>query len=274
VGHGRLGLLVGVAGGIAAGFGIAGLTDYALEEGGGFGVMVLGGGIGAIIGQKIGSSAGRPWEDPGRLQVSLAYAWTFSASRDVVAAFEASRFLATNDSHSIAPSVSVSYRVGRHLHTGLELSGVSAPSFRAGDSETFLTETVGGQSYGVVVSYAPMPAERRRLTYALGAGLDYYDVAVEGYFDPMLHAGYPEDQPHRASRKTDHTFGLQLRGSLEYWLVHDVSLQASLVGRWAGPIEVPGIELTHPLPDRARSLLGHSVDLSSIHFQVGFGMRF
>lgn len=273
-GHGRVGLLVGVAGGIAAGFVIASLTDYPLEEGGAYGVMLLGGGLGALVGQKIGSSVGRPWEEPGRLAVSLAYAWTTAkASRDLEAAFAASGFPATNDSHSIAPSVLASYRVARQLHAGLELSGVSPQWFRAMDAGTFLTESVGGKSYGIVVSYAPMPTERRRLTYALGAGLDYYDVTVESYFDP-IDASYPEDQPDRASRKTDHTLGLQLRGSLECWLVHDVSLQASVVGRWSGSIEVPEITLIHPLPDRTRSLPGHSVSLSSLHLQVGFGMRF
>jgi hypothetical protein len=207
--------------------------------------------------------------------VSLAYAWTTStASRDIEAAFACAGFRATNNTHSLAPSVSVSYRVGRNLHTGLELSGISAQWFQSADSGTFLGEDIGGASYGVFASYAPMPAERHRWTYALGAGFDYYDATVESYFDPMLQAGYPKDQPRRATHKTEPTVGIQLRGSLEYWLVHDVSLQASVVGRWAAPIEVPEIALTHPLPDRNRLLPAHSLDLSSLHFQVAFGMRF
>jgi hypothetical protein len=124
------------------------------------------------------------------------------------------------------------------------------------------------------VSYAPAPSERRRLTYALGAGLDYYAVTVESYFDPVLDSGYPEEQPLRASRNTHSMFGLQARGGLEYWLVSDVSLQVSLVGRWVRPIEFQGVALTHPQPGESRSLASHSVDLSSLQLSVGVGMRF
>jgi hypothetical protein len=79
-GHGLLGSLVGAAAGIAVGFAVAASTDYALKEGGAFGVMLLGGGLGGFVGHKIGSSAGRPWEEPGELQLSLRYAWTASSA--------------------------------------------------------------------------------------------------------------------------------------------------------------------------------------------------
>jgi opacity protein-like surface antigen len=168
----------------------------------------------------------------------------------------------------------VTYGIAGPFNTGVELSGIPGQWFRASDSGTYLTQLVSGQSYGVIVSYAPMPSESRRLTYALGAGLDYYSVTVESYFDPTLEGSYPEDQPFRASHRKDTTFGLQLRGGLEYALVPDVSLRVSLIGRWARPIEVPGVALTHPRPDLQRSLVAHSVDLSSVQVSVGVGMRF
>jgi hypothetical protein len=274
-GHGLSGLLIGAAAGIAVGFGVAAASDYALKEGGASAVLLLGGGLGGFVGHKVGSSAGRPWPDPGRLQVSLGYALTTSAaSRDIQAAFEDSSFPATNEHHPTAPSFSVTSGIAGPFNAGVELAGISGQWFRASDSGTFLTELVSGQSYGVIVNYAPMPSESRRLTYAVGAGLDYYSVTVESYFDPRLEGSYPEDQPFRASRMKDTTFGLQLRGGLEYSLVHDVSLRLSLIGRWARPIEVPGIALAHPLADQQRSLVAHSVDVSSVQVSVGVGMRF
>jgi hypothetical protein len=133
---------------------------------------------------------------------------------------------------------------------------------------------VGGRSLGLIVNYAPMPSARRRLTWSLGAGVDYYSVGVENYFDEGYDAGFPEDQPSRFSRSTDSTYGLQLRGSLDYYLVHDVSIQLGVIGRWVSPIEVEGISLTHPSPDLSRSLAAHSVDLSSVHLSIGLGMGF
>jgi hypothetical protein len=274
-GRGFYGLLLGAAAGMAVGFGVAAASDYPLKEGGAFGVMLLGGGLGGFVGHKVGSSTGRPWQDPGRLQVSLGYAWTASAaSRDIQSAFEDSSFPATNEHHPTAPSFSVTFGIAGPFNAGVELSGIPGQWFRASDSRTYLTQLVSGQSYGVIVNYAPMPSEHRRLTYSLGAGLDYYSVTVESYFDPSFEGPYPEDQPFRASRSRDPTFGLQLRGGLEYALVPDVSLRVSLIGRWARPIEVSGVALTHPLPDQQRSLVAHSVDLSSIQVSVGVGMRF
>jgi hypothetical protein len=119
-----------------------------------------------------------------------------------------------------------------------------------------------------------MPSELRRLTWTLGAGADYYSVSVENYFDPRLDTGYPEDQPFRFTHRRDHTFGLQLRGGLAYALVPDVSIKATVVGRWARPIEVPGIALTHPSPDHSKALVAHSVDLSSLQVSLGVAMRF
>lgn len=274
-GHGLSGFLIGVAAGIAAGFGVAAVSDYALKEGGGYAVLLLGGGLGGFVGQKVGSSAGRPWQDPGRLQVSLAYGWTISAaSRDIHAAFEDSGFPSTNARHPTAPSFSVTYGIVGPFSAGVELAGIPGLRFRGRDSGTSLSQNVSGQSWGVIMSYAPMPSERRRLTYAIGGGLDHYSVNVESYFDPTLAGSYPEEQPLRASRGRKHTFGLQLRGGLEYSLVHDVSLRASLIGRWARPIEVPGVTLAHPRPGQQRSLVAHSVDLSSIQVSVGVGIRF
>jgi hypothetical protein len=241
-GYGRWGLLLGAAGGMALGLAVAGMSDFPLKEGGGFGVMLLGGGLGAFVGHKIGSSAGKAWEDPGKLQVSVRQAWTMSAaSKDIQAAFDATAFSATNEQHSLAPSVAVTYRMGRRFNTGVELSGISAQWFRYGDSAAHLTESVGGRSLGLIVNYAPMPSARRRLTWALGVGVDYYSVDVENYFDEDFDAGFPEEQPSRFSRSTDSTYGVQLRGSLDYYLVHDVSIQLGVSGRWASPIEVEGI---------------------------------
>ena len=79
-GHGLSGLFIGAVAGVAVGFGVAAASDYPLKEGGGYTVILLGGGLGAFVGHKVGSSAGRPWHDPGRLQASLAYAWTTSAA--------------------------------------------------------------------------------------------------------------------------------------------------------------------------------------------------
>jgi hypothetical protein len=274
-GRGFYGLLLGAAAGIAVGLGVAAASEYALKEGGAFGVMLLGGGLGGFVGHKVGSSAGRPWEDPSRLQISLDYALTTSAvSQDIQAAFEASGLPATNQHHPTAPSLSVTYGISGPFSAGVELSGIPGQWFRASDPGTYLTQLVSGQSYGVIVNYAPRPSEHRRLTYSLGAGLDYYSVTVESYFDPSFEGPYPEDQPFRASRSKDPTFGLQLRGGLEYALVHDVSLRVSLIGRWARPIEVPGIALTHPRPDLQRSLVAHSLDLSSVQVSVSVGMRF
>jgi hypothetical protein len=48
-GHGLSGLLIGAAAGIAVGFGVAAASEYPLKEGGAFGVMLLGGGLGGRI---------------------------------------------------------------------------------------------------------------------------------------------------------------------------------------------------------------------------------
>lgn len=230
-GHGRWGLLLGTAGGIAAAFAVAAMTDTSLDEVGSFVVIPLGGGLGAFVGQKIGSSAGKPWEDPGKLQVSLRHAWTMSAaSKDIQAAFDESAFAATNEHYSIAPSVAVTYRLGRRFNTGLELSRLSA-HFRYSDSAAHLIEWVSGSSFGLVFNYAPMPSERRRLTGSLGAGVDYYPVNIEEYFDEGFEARFPEGQLSRFSRSADSAYGLQLRGSLDYYIVHDVSIQLSVSGR-------------------------------------------
>ena len=274
-GRGGWGILLGTAGGIAAGFAVASMTDYPLKEGGAFAVILLGGGLGAFVGHKIGSSAGKAWEDPGKLQVSLRHAWTMSAaSKDIQAAFDASALAGTNDQHSIAPSVAVTYRIGRRFNTGVELSGVSAQRFRFSDSAASLTESVGGRSLGLVVNYAPTPSARRRLTYSLGAGVDHYSVDVASYFDPAFQVDFPVVQPSRTSRSRHSPFGLQLRGSLDYYLVHDVSIQLSLSGRWVRPIEIEGISLTHPSPELSRSLAAHSLDISSVHLSIGVGMGF
>jgi hypothetical protein len=144
-GHGLSGLLIGAAAGIAVGFGIAASTDFPLKEGGASAVILMGGGLGGWVGHKVGSSAGQPWSDPGRLKVSLGYGWTTAPGTSAIqSAFETSGFPATNEHHSTAPSVSLTCGIAGPFHAGLELAGIPGQWFRSRDPGTYLSQSVGG----------------------------------------------------------------------------------------------------------------------------------
>jgi hypothetical protein len=280
-----IGWLLGTAGGIATGFLIAHLTDYALEEGGAYSAILGGGGIGGYVGYRIGASVGRKFtkeaphtEDavsfPGKFKTSFGYAWTRSMAReDIREAFQSSGFNPTNPHHAIAPNLSLSYRINNRFNPGLELSGISAQEFESCDDEVHLSANLTGNSYSVIMDFTPYPLDNSSFDYAFGFGLDYYSVNVENYFD--LRAGnYTENEFSRFIHTTINKFGLLLRASLDYYIVKDVSIQFRLSGRLVKPIEIQEISITHPITNDHWRLIHHSVNLSAFYLSTGIGMHF
>ena len=277
--------LLGTAGGIATGFLIADLTDYALEEGGVYTVFLCGGGIGGYVGYRIGASVKKKalnsrnetegsLSPPSKFKISIGYAWTKSmAMNDIKEAFKASEFYPTNPHHSIAPNLILSYRINNRFNPSLELSGISAQGFESSDSEVHLSANLSGYSTSLFIDYTPFPLNKSSFDYAFGVGFDYYSINVENYFD-LRGGNYTENDFSRFMHTTINKFDLLLRVSLDYYIVKDVSIQLKMSGRWVEPIEIQKISITNPITNHHRWLIDHSVNFSSFHFSTGIGMHF
>jgi hypothetical protein len=269
--------LAGAGVGVAAGFGLAGATDYELQEGGLFVVVLLGGGLGAATGHKLSLSAGGPWRTLRPVQVAFPWAHGWSeSSGDVRSAFSASGYRAEDSHHALVPAVTLTVDAGRWIRIGAEISGIRGVLLRGDDEVARVSESVDGHSVSLFAVVSTTPSRGRRLTYFGGGGLGRDAVTALSYFDQKTSTGIPPDvvQRNRSSRASAARWSPQIRGGLEVYLTDEVSLKMEAVRRWADTISVPSIELTDLNGVVVSHHGAHSVSLTSFHLSLGLGMRY
>jgi hypothetical protein len=271
------GALVGAGAGVAIGFGVASATDYPLKEGGAAVVVFAGGVLGAVHGRKLAMSWGEPWRVPGRLHVSLPLGWARSESADdVVRAMAASGLRAEDAHHSLVPVVTALWDVAGPLRIGAELSGVRGVDALAVHQWGRVSESVDGRVVSGIVGFGIRPSEGRRLVYSMGLGADYYAVEALAYFDQRQDSGLPPhaSQPNRSASAEASRWGVHARLSLERYLTSDVSLQFTVLRRWAEDILVPGIQIEDGTGTPVFEHPEHRVSLSAWRVDLGFGLRY
>jgi len=270
------GALVGAGVGVATGFVLAGATDYPLKEGGAFVVTFLGAALGAVTGHKLSSSLGRPWSAPGRVQVTFPWAAGWSgAADDIESAFSAHGYRGEDTHHALVPAVTVTLNAFGPLRVGAEVSGIRAVSVGGRGALASLTENVDGRAVAALAVVGKRPTAERRLTWAVGGGIDRYVVTVESYFDQVEEGDRPDaQQPRRSVRSEATGWGPHVRAGAEYHLTRDVSVKLEGMRRWKGDVTVPNIEIL----DSSGTVLtrhgGHSVSLGSFQMALGVALGF
>jgi hypothetical protein len=269
--------LVGAGVGAAAGFGLAGVTRYELQEGGALVVALLGGGLGAVTANKFAESRDRPWGLSHRVQVAFPWAIVWSeAPEDIETAFSASGYGAADSHHSLAPAVTISVDIVGPLQVGGEVSGIRGVRVRDEDVGTHVTESVDGENFSFYVLIGRSPSQDRRLTYFGGGGVARTAITVLSYFDQKENLEGPPAlaQPRRSSRAEANGWHPLIRAGLEFNFTDDVALRFEGVRRWAQEVSVPAIELLDPTGNVVRQLENHPVSLRSFQLSLGFGLRY
>ncbi len=267
---------LGALAGVGTGLVIADATDYALEEGGLYMIMILGGGLGALVGGRVGASLDNDRSaPPGRLQVELSYgrsaAGAESDLRDMVSA---AGLTAENRRHRLVGAVLLSVRLVKGLEVGVESSGLAQRFFQGYDGQVGMGASLRGGVRSILARYLARVGAARRRAIGAGAGLDRYDVTAESWFDPLTQEEYPSDQPSRASLVSAKPSGWHVRGDLSWYPVRDARLLLGVVQRHAGALELPGITLQHPDPTRTRTAPTQRVRLSSTVVRLGLALHY
>ncbi|MDE3059022.1 MAG: hypothetical protein KGJ59_13810 [Bacteroidota bacterium] len=109
------------------------------------------------------------------------------------------------------------------------------------------------------------PMLTSRWEFAIGAGLGYSEMSVDGDLDS--HYGSEQQGSPSYYAVSKNAVGINLRGSLDYYLSTNFSLQAKLEGRIIPAIDVPSVTY------KPITLNAHSVDFSGIDFSLGIGLH-
>jgi hypothetical protein len=222
-----------------------------------------------------------------RLHVSVGGALVMTAANNSMSeAFSTSGFGGTvdnwffggtteypiDDSAPFAWDMGAEYNLTHKFRLGLAVSKIPQQSIKGTDYEY---EYAHGTLYSLLVEYVPCPVSpllTSRLEFAMGAGLGYNALSVDGTLSAMFGSAIIERPVSFAAKKN--SIGLHLRGSLDYYISRNVSLQFKSEARFISSIDVPAVNHTNPYSNEVKTLKRHSVDFSAIDFSLDLRFHF
>jgi hypothetical protein len=176
----------------------------------------------------------------------------------------------TNDGTSLSWNISGDYSLTSNLRLGLSWSTIPSPNIGGKDLES---ESAQGNSYSVLCTYVPFPAEPfigSPFEFAVAAGVSYNSLYVDGTISPFI---YPTPAP--SFHEKENAFGFQLRASCDYYFSRHISLQCKAGENFVpSSVDVPEVEYTDPYGDAPIILMAHSVNFSGLDLSVGIRYHF
>jgi hypothetical protein len=217
---------------------------------------------------------------PGKFHVSLGGGWmTSRANNDIIDAFNASGFGGTvggwfgpthypvDHSSPFTWNLGTEYSLTDQFRLGLVWNRIPEQEISGKDYEV---EHARATSMNFFADYVVLPVDPQLLSryeFAIGAGLSYNWLSVDGTLSALFGSAIVNRPIAFAVSKG--VVGVNLRGSLDYYISRNVSLQGRIEERFIRAIEVPSVTHVNPYNSATKTLNRHSVDFSGLDFSLG-----
>lgn len=220
---------------------------------------------------------------PGKFHISLGGGWaTTRANTDITNAFKTSGFQGTvrgflgstdypvDHSSRFTFNLGAEYSLTDRFRLGLVWKRIPEQEIIGRDHEVEHAQGTCMNFFADYVVFAVDPQLLSRYEFAIGAGLGYNWLSVDGRVSSGFGSAYGENPNVFAVDKEE--VGVNLRVSLDYYLSRNLSLQCKLEGRSIGTIEAPSVTHANPYNGATKTLNRHSVGFSGL--DISLGLRF
>ncbi|HPI73498.1 MAG TPA: hypothetical protein PLZ01_08820 [bacterium] len=171
------------------------------------------------------------------------------------------------DSRSFCRTIGVDFSLTPHFRLGLATAGFPPQKIIGRDWEN---ESASSNAYGCYIAYLPRPACPElcsRFEWALGAGIGYHALSVNGVLSSVFGIGIIEQAVFFKERKR--CIGAHFRGSVDYYLSRKFSLQLQGEARVIPRVNLPLITYRNPYNQEEKKLAPHSVNFSGLGLTAG-----
>ncbi len=217
---------------------------------------------------------------PRKFHVSLGGGWMKSrTNNDIIDAFNASGFGGTvggwfgptdypvDHSSPFTWNLGADYNLTNQFRLGLVRKKISEQEIRGKDFEVEYARATSINFFADYIIFPIDPLLLSRFEFAIGAGVSYNWLSVDGRVSSIFGFAYGENPNVFAVNKE--VVGVNLRGSLDYYLSRNFSLQCKLEGGFMPVIDVPSVTHVNPHDSTVKTLKGYSVDFSGLDFSIG-----
>lgn len=214
-----------------------------------------------------------------KFHVSLGGGWmTSRANNDITDAFNASGFGGTvggwfgtihypvDHNTPSTWNLATEYSLTDQFRLGLVWNRIPEQEISGKDYEVEHARATSINFFADYVVLSVDPLLLSRYEFAIGAGLSYNWLSVDGRVSSVFGSAYGENPNVFAVDKE--VVGVNLRGSLDYYLSRNCSSQGRIEGKFVRAIEVPSVTHVNPYNSATKTLKRHSVDFSGLSFSL------
>ena len=215
---------------------------------------------------------------PCTFHISVDAAWFGTqANNDMIDAFNASGFGGTEAgwfgsidypvdfSSLFAWTIGAEYNITDQYRAGFSQSKIPEQEIHG---RNFEVESARATSTRLFIDYVIAPVDpmlASRYEVAIGAGLSYNSLSVDGNLNSIFGS-----DSYTVSKTV---VGMNLRGSVDYYVSRNFSLQGKIEARFLPGISIPGQTYVNPTNNSyfgdTKTLARHTINFSGVDFSVG-----